>query len=110
MNPAPPVTNARPFTSPPRTGGPACPTASAGGAQSVTEGDVVTLDASGSTDPEGEPLVYTWTQTGGPAVVLSDGSGVQPTFTAPNQLALNGEPESTLSDVMASFGLGGVGV
>lgn len=32
------------------------------------------------------------------------------TYTAPNQLVLNGEPESTLSDVMASFGLGGVGV
>ncbi len=32
------------------------------------------------------------------------------TFTAPNQLALNGEPASSLSDVMASFGLGGTGV
>jgi len=32
------------------------------------------------------------------------------TFTAPNQIALNGTPGETLSDVMASFGLGGVGV
>ena len=31
-------------------------------------------------------------------------------FTAPNQIALNGAPGETLSDVMASFGLGGVGV
>jgi len=32
------------------------------------------------------------------------------TYTMPNQLALSGDPVSSLSDVMASFGLGGVGV
>ena len=60
------------------------PTASAGPDQNVTETDVVTLDATGSGDPENQSLSYTWTQTGGPAVTLNDASADQPTFTAPD--------------------------
>ncbi|MBK7877331.1 MAG: tandem-95 repeat protein [Planctomycetes bacterium] len=62
------------------------PTAEAGPAQSVDELDVVTLSGSGS-DVEGEALTYTWTQVGGPAVVLSDSNSASPTFTAPGGLA-----------------------
>jgi hypothetical protein len=62
------------------------PTANAGPTQTVDEGDGVTLNATGSTDPEGQTLAYTWTQTGGPSVSLSDTSGSQPTFTAPEGL------------------------
>ncbi|MCR9245969.1 MAG: tandem-95 repeat protein [bacterium] len=59
------------------------PTANAGSDQTVSEGDFVTLNGSGSTDPEGQSLTYTWTQVSGPAVTLSDTSSAQPTFTAP---------------------------
>jgi subtilisin-like proprotein convertase family protein len=59
------------------------PVADAGTNQAVTAGQVVGLDGSGSTDPDGDALEYTWTQTGGPAVALSDVHAVQPEFDAP---------------------------
>ena len=62
------------------------PTAEAGPAQSVTEGDTVTLAGSG-TDPEGQDLTYTWVQTGGPSVVLDDVNATRPTFEAPEGLS-----------------------
>jgi hypothetical protein len=60
------------------------PAANAGSDQSVSVGGVVTLDGSASTDPDGHtPLSYGWTQTGGPAVTLSNAAAASPTFTAP---------------------------
>ncbi len=59
------------------------PTASAGPDQLVREHEPVQL-AGGGTDPEGQNLQYTWVQTGGPPVELSDPHAVNPTFTAPN--------------------------
>ncbi|MFN3244080.1 MAG: PKD domain-containing protein [Planctomycetota bacterium] len=59
------------------------PSSHAGADQSVDEGDVVTLNGLGSSDPEGQGLTYTWVQTGGPTVTLSDANAAQPTFTAP---------------------------
>jgi hypothetical protein len=60
------------------------PTADAGADQSVTAGDTVALDATGSADPDGDTLSYAWTQTAGPSVSLDDASAAQPTFTAPD--------------------------
>jgi hypothetical protein len=60
------------------------PTADAGSDQTVQAGDTVTLDASGSSDSDGSIASYSWTQTGGTSVSLSDASAAQPTFTAPD--------------------------
>jgi CSLREA domain-containing protein len=60
------------------------PVADAGSDQSVATDAVVALNGSGSSDPDGHlPLTYYWTQTGGPAVTLSDPGVVAPTFTTP---------------------------
>lgn len=58
-------------------------TANAGSEQTVDEGSPVTLDGSDSVDPEGQPLSYSWAQTSGPSVTLSDAHAVDPSFTAP---------------------------
>lgn len=60
------------------------PTANAGTDQNVTEDDVVTLDGTGSRDPEdGAPVQFFWTQVAGPRVNLSNATVPQPTFVAP---------------------------
>lgn len=62
------------------------PTADAGNDQTVWEGNQVTLDGSGSFDPDPDDSIqsYLWTQTAGtPAVTLSNASTASPTFTAP---------------------------
>ena len=58
------------------------PTADAGDDQTVTEGALVTLDGTGSSDPEGETLTYEWTAPAG--ITLSDPTSASPTFTAPD--------------------------
>jgi PKD repeat protein len=60
------------------------PIADAGGDRSAKAGGTVELNASGSSDPDGDALSYTWTQTGGPEVTLQDADTATPTFTAPS--------------------------
>jgi hypothetical protein len=59
------------------------PVADAGADQVVNVGAVVTLDGSGSNDPDGDTLSFTWAQTLGPSVTLSSASSAMATFTAP---------------------------
>ena len=59
------------------------PAANAGADQTVTSGALVTLNGSASSDPDGDPLTYSWLQTAGPGVTLSNPAAAQPTFTAP---------------------------
>jgi hypothetical protein len=61
------------------------PLADAGPHQSVMTGSTVTLDGSGSTDPEGSPVTYLWSIVGQPVnstATLSDPTAVLPTFVA----------------------------
>ncbi len=60
------------------------PLADAGSDQSVNQGARVTLDGSGSSDPNGLALTYQWDQTGGSSVSLSSKYVARPTFTAPS--------------------------
>ncbi len=61
-------------------------TANAGPDQEVSFGDIVVLDGSGSTDPEGDSLIYTWTQVSGPAVGSGTLNGANPSFAAPSEV------------------------
>jgi len=59
------------------------PVADAGADQTVPEESTTTLDATGSSDPDEDSLAYTWTQTSGPDVTLSDANTATPSFTTP---------------------------
>lgn len=59
------------------------PTAEAGDDQTVEEDTMVALDGSGSSDPDGDSLTYSWTQAAGPDVALTDAGTATAEFTAP---------------------------
>lgn len=64
------------------------PTANAGPDQTVNQDAPVLLDGSASADPDAgqtATLKYQWTQTGGPAVTLSNAAAPRPSFTAPKR-------------------------
>ena len=98
-SPPPPPPPATPPPPPPRPSPPpppppppppvanSFPTADAGPDQiGVWEGALVTLDGSGSSDPDDDPLRYRWNQFSGERVELSSRNVVNPTFTAPQGL------------------------
>lgn len=58
------------------------PTAVAGDDQTVVEGESVTVDGSASSDPDGDVLVFGWTQLSGPTVTLDAVDAAQATFVA----------------------------
>lgn len=71
------------------------PNAIAGSSQVRASGATVTLDGSQSNDVDGDSLEYSWTQTSGPGVALSNAGSAIAQFTAP----------SVNSDTMLQFRL-----
>lgn len=74
---------------------------SAGPIQTVTEGDIVTLSATGST-LDNKPIQYSWIQLLGPSVTLSSFNGQQVEFTAPEV----GDFEKLLSFQVTGYSAG----
>ncbi len=69
------------------------PYADAGDDITVTAGAYTTLDGSRSYDKETHIESYSWTQTDGPVVRLSDPESISPAFTAPSDM----ETEATIT-------------
>jgi hypothetical protein len=80
------------------------PVANAGHDQTVDEGTIVTLDGSLSSDPDGEPIGFFWTQVSGPSVLLSDALAAAPTFMAPDVVGI----VALEFDLVVSDPIGGV--
>jgi hypothetical protein len=60
------------------------PVANAGSNRNgVSSGSLVTLDGTGSTDPEGLALTYSWSQVAGTSVTLTGATTATPSFTTP---------------------------
>jgi hypothetical protein len=59
------------------------PVANAGSDQSVNQGVSVTLNGTGSKEPDGSHLAYYWSQKEGPSVTIDNPVSAQPSFIAP---------------------------
>lgn len=68
---------------PTSSGGNSVPVANAGPDQSVTTGATVVLNGAGSYDSDGTISSYSWAQTAGTAVTLTNATSANPSFTAP---------------------------
>jgi MYXO-CTERM domain-containing protein len=65
----------------------AAPIANAGTNAQASSQAPVSLDASKSSDPDGDALTFTWTQLQGPRVELDDANSMTPAFVTPGLAA-----------------------
>ena len=90
------------------------PIANAGADSNVQTQDAVTLDGSGSRDPDNNPLTYAWSQVAGPNVTLSNPTAVKSTFIPPQdatyifQLVVNDGVVNSMPDNVTVESLGGI--
>jgi hypothetical protein len=59
------------------------PISDAGSDKTLNENTAVTLNVSGSSDPDGDSLTYAWLQTGGPSVALTGDTTATPGLATP---------------------------
>jgi hypothetical protein len=83
------------------------PVADAGPDLNVTSGETVTFDGTGSSDPNGDSLSYSWVKVAGPAVgTLSGADTATPTLVATDTT----EPIMAVYELTVTDGNGGVHV
>lgn len=81
------------------------PAVFAGPDQVAGEGGAVTLFGVGSTDRNGDPLTYRWSQTSGPTVSLTSSTSPTPSFQVPSV----SDEETLTFKLTVDDGRGGVG-
>jgi len=79
------------------------PIAEAGPDQTKTTGDLVRLDGTASSDPDGDALTYSWSQLSGSPVVLVGADTATPSFTAPT---VGRGGQTFVFELMVTDGLG----
>ena len=63
------------------------PIANAGQDKTVSPGDIVTVDSTASSDPDSDPITYSWIQTSGLTVAFNGNDTATPSFTAPSNIS-----------------------
>jgi len=78
------------------------PVADAGPDQTASAAASVQLDGTASSDGDGDPITYSWVQSAGPAVTLSNATSANPSFTAP---AKTGAAQTLTFDLIVNDGI-----